>query len=89
MELLNPPVLVRASEWSDEPVQAHQWQKEILKIALHSLVEPAKQLVVLLPLPLLGLSQQLEKQRSERVKFEEASVKQVEAATEKKQKSQR
>ena len=87
MELQNQPVLVRASEWFDEPVQAHQWQKEIEKIALHSLVELVKRPAVLLPLPLLELSQQLERQSSERVKFEEASVEQVEAATEKPEES--
>ena len=67
MELQNPLVLVRASEWSDEPVQAHQWQKEIEKIALHSLVKPIRRPVVLLPPPLLELSQQLERQIFERV----------------------
>ena len=87
MELQNPPVLVRASEEFDELVQGHQWQKEIEKIALRSIGGPSRLPAVPLPLPLLELSQQLERQSSERVKFEEAGVEQVEAAIEKPEES--
>ena len=47
--------------------------------ALHSFGGPSGLPAVPLPLPLLELSLQLERQSSERVKFEEASVEQVEA----------
>ena len=67
-------------EWFDELVRAHQWQNESEKLALHSLGEPSGLPAVPLPFPLLELSQQLERRSSERVKFEEAGVEQVEAA---------
>ena len=80
MELQNPTVFVRASEWFDELVQAHQWLNESEKLALHSLEGPSGLPAVPLPLPLLELSQQFERQSSERVKFEEAGAEQVEVA---------
>ena len=78
----DPPVLVRASGWSDELAPARQqWQNESEKLALHFLRVLFWLPAVLLPLLVLEPSLQLWRQSSERVKLEEVDEL-VEAVTE-------
>ena len=82
MELLNPPVLVRASELFDEPVRARLlWQNESDALVLHSLPLLFWLPAVLLPLLFPELSQQLWQQSPERARLEEVNVELTEAVS--------